>query len=336
VEIGEQVNTVTSFLDLSNIYGSDFKTMKKVRSFNGGRLKTSKRNILPMENGIYFSGDDRVNQTPFISIWYSIFFRNHNHLADKLAVINRHWDEEQIFQETRKINVAVYQKIIYEEWLPIFLGHNTIFEQAQYDPNLDASTANEFSAASFRFMHSFINSEFQLFDENMTSKSYNISDTITKSKMLENFYEEILRGFMAQKINLVGYSSEVLNKLFKGKNEIGLDLLSIDILRGRDHGIPPFTKYMKMCKLKSNVRVFDDLYPQISKMAITQLRQTYKSVFDVDLIVGGALENIVKNGTEDFPGFFGPTLACVIMEQFRRFKAGDAYFYSHLDQFSKG
>lgn len=341
VDIGEQANTVTSFLDHSNIYGSDFKTMKKVRSFNGGRLKTNIKNVLPLENGSYFSGDDRVNQTPFIAIWHSLFIRNHNHLADKLAVVNCQWDEERIFQEARKINIAIYQNIVYNEWLPIFLGKNSTkrYEDAKYDPNVDASAANEFSTAAFRFMHSFINTEFQVFDENLEAKSFNLSDTITKSKMLETYYDDILRGFMRQKINLDnGYTSEILNKLFKNKNEIGLDLLSIDILRGRDHGIPSYAKYLKMCKVKSKIKVFDDLYPQIPKMAVTQLRQTYKSVYDIDLIVGGALENIstAENETEEDSGFFGPTFQCLIAEQFYRLKTGDSFFFSHTQQFSEG
>jgi peroxidase len=336
VEIGQQVNTVTSFLDHSNIYGLDIKTMKKVRSFNGGRLKTNLKNVLPLENGAYFTGDDRVNQSPFIAIWHSIFLRSHNNFADQLAVINRHWDEERIFQEARKINIAVYQNIIYHEWLPLFIGKSNIFEKTEYDPNSDASTTNEFSSAVFRFMHSFISSEFKLYDENMNVKTFNLSDTITKSKMLENSYDDILRGLMKQKVNLVGYSSEILNKLFKNKHGIGLDLLSVDILRGRDHGIQSYTKYMKMCNVKSNIKVFNDLFPQISKMAITQLRQTYKSVFDIDLIVGGALENIAskENGTDS--GLLGPTFSCIMSEQFRRFITGDSYFYSHNKHFSKG
>lgn len=339
VEVGEQVNTVTSYLDQSNVYGSDIKTMKKIRSFNGGRLRTNLKNILPLENGTYFSGDDRVNQTPFIAIWHSLFVRNHNNLADKLAIINRHWDEERIFQEARKINIAIYQKIIYDEWLPLFLGTNSTkrFESIEYDPNSEGSTANEFSSGAFRFMHSFLNNEFELHDESMKVKSLNLSDTITKSKMLENYFDDIFRGLMRQKINIRGYSSEVLNKLFKNKNEVGLDLLSIDILRGRDHGIGSYTRYLKMCNIKSKVKVFDDLFPVIPKTAIVQLRQTYKSVFDIDLIVGGALEDIFKksNETAEDLGFFGPTFSCLIEKQFHQFKSGDFYFYSYNNHFTK-
>lgn len=178
IDIGEQANTVTSFLDHSTIYGSVHKTSLKVRSFNGGRLKTNNNNVLPMENGTYFSGDDRLNQTPFLAIWHSIFIRNHNMLADKLAIINSHWDEEKLFQEARRINIAIYQKIVYEEWLPVYLGKDyckkyglncdcksLYCEHHNYD--VDASAFNEFSAGGFRYFHSFINSKFELYNAGM-------------------------------------------------------------------------------------------------------------------------------------------------------------------------
>jgi peroxidase len=302
-------------------------------------LKTNLRNILHMENGNYFSGDERVVQTPFIAIWHSLFVRNHNNLADKLAVLNRHWDGNQVFNEARRINIAIYQKIVYSEWLPAFLGvqYAKRYENSSYDSNLDPSTLNEFSSAAFRFMHSFIGSEFEILNRNFDAVRVNVSDVISNAKLLENTFDGVLRGLMNQKININGYSSEVLNKLYKNDKDVGMDLLSIDILRGRDHGIAPYIKYRDLCNMKSNIKVFDDLKPYIPDEAITQLRKTYKSVLDIDLIVGGALENIFPNTTDDDSlGFFGPTSQCIIDEEFRRLKAGDSHFYSHEGNFEKG
>src|SRR5690606_13383130 len=43
----EQINQITSFIDGSNVYGSDAVRAAALRSFFGGQLKTSAGNLLP-------------------------------------------------------------------------------------------------------------------------------------------------------------------------------------------------------------------------------------------------------------------------------------------------
>lgn len=55
---------------------------------------------------------------------------------------------------------------------------------------------------------------------------------------------------------------------------------------------------------------------------IDRLKQAYKSVEDVDAIVGAILELPFGNS------MVGKTLHYVMAEQFRRYKFGDSFFYS--------
>lgn len=63
------------------------------------------------------------------------------------------------------------------------------------------------------------------------------------------------------------------------------------------------------------------------------MEKIYNKVGDIDLIVGTIAEYPLKDA------MVGPTLQCIIGEQFVRSKVGDRYFYDNRQQpkpFSKG
>lgn len=95
-----------------------------------------------------------------------LFARQHNMIARKLATLNPDWDDEELFQESRKIVAAQIQHITYNEFLPVVLGPHlmeklkmsprTAGYSATYDSTLDASIANSFAASAFRFGHTLL------------------------------------------------------------------------------------------------------------------------------------------------------------------------------------
>lgn len=112
------------------------------------------------------SGDARVNQNPQLALLQIVLLREHNRIADALAALNPHWDDETIFQEARRIAIAEHQYISYYEWLPIFIGlQNSLSNKIlyatpgfvnDYRSDVNPTVLNEHATAAFRYFHSLI------------------------------------------------------------------------------------------------------------------------------------------------------------------------------------
>ena len=85
------------------------------------------------------------------------------------------------------------------------------------------------------------------------------------------------------------FSSSVQENLRRGEGDLS-DLVSINIQRGRERGVPGYTKYrnLQLCGL-SNVKSFDDLknVADFDQDDLENLRKVYDNVHDIDLFVGG-------------------------------------------------
>lgn len=120
-------------------------------------------------------------------------------------------------------------------------------------------------------------------------------------------------------------SGELTNHLFQSPGGgFGMDLVSINIQRGRDHGLPSFTLWRQPCGLKP-IKDWDDLAEVMSVETAQRFRSLYEHVDDIDLYSGGLAEKPVKGG------IIGPTFACIIAQQFSNLKKGDRFWYENGD-----
>lgn len=134
----QQVNSITAFIDGSNIYGSDAATADSLRSHTGGQLIMSESDLMPEDaNGQYMSGDIRANENPGLTSMHTLWVREHNRIADELATQHPGWDDEKLYQEARKVNVAQMQAITYNEFLPALLGDNALPEYTGYKADVE-------------------------------------------------------------------------------------------------------------------------------------------------------------------------------------------------------
>ena len=115
------------------------------------------------------------------------------------------------------------------------------------------------------------------------------------------------------------FSEEVTNHLFQAKNgSFGLDLVALNIQRGRDHGLPGYNAFRELCGLK-RVEEFDYLQDFIPEKIVQRLRLIYDSVDDIDLFIGGVAEAPAPGG------LLGPTFRCIVGDQFARLQKGDRW-----------
>ena len=78
--------------------------------------------------------------------------------------------------------------------------------------------------------------------------------------------------------------------LLPGKShQFGMDLVALNIQRGRDHGLPGYNAYREVCGL-GRVDRFAALQDLIPAKLVARLQLIYAHVDDIDLFVGGISE----------------------------------------------
>ncbi|CAH3034753.1 unnamed protein product [Porites lobata] len=120
-------NDVTHWWDGSQLYGTDIRTNKKLRSFRKGKMKVGKDGWLPVnrKTGIDITGFSN-NWWIGLSLMHNIFTREHNAICDMLLKFHPDWSDQQLYDIARLINTATIQKIHTVEWTPAILNNSAL------------------------------------------------------------------------------------------------------------------------------------------------------------------------------------------------------------------
>ncbi|HEX3149285.1 MAG TPA: peroxidase family protein [Gemmataceae bacterium] len=320
----QQINNITAWLDGSMVYGSDATTAASLREFTGGRLKTSDGELLPIDSsGFFRAGDTRANENPELTSMQTLFVREHNRIADKIHHANPRLNDEQLYQRARAIVGGEIQAITYKEWLPNLLGPNALPAYRGYKTNVNASIANEFATASFRFGHSLLGNDIEFLgnDGLPVADEMPLADAFfNPSVVKDNGIDPVLKYLASDPSSEVDTKvvDGVRNFLFGPPGAGGLDLASLNIQRGRDHGLADYNTVRAFYGLPK-IHNFGDI---THDSALGQkLHDLYGSVDNVDLWVGGLAEDHVPGAS------VGPTLKAVMTDQFVRLRDGDRFWY---------
>ncbi|KAK6627574.1 hypothetical protein RUM44_010052 [Polyplax serrata] len=357
VQPREQINQLTAYIDASQVYGFSTDVANVLRNFTNdyGRLREGfpypgGKPMLPFaenhpndcrrdpgesEIECFLAGDIRSNEQLGLLAMHTIWFREHNRIAAELRALNTHWDGDTIYYEARKIVGAQMQHITYTHWLPLAIGEKgmeMLGEYTGYNADVSPGISNVFATAALRFGHSLINpvlerlnSSFQTIPQGnlLLQKAFFSPWRI----MDEGGVDPLLRGLFTAPAKLKtprqNLNSELTEHLFEFAHAVALDLAAINIQRGRDHALPEYNAFRKFCNL-TVAETFDDLRGEISSQSVRdELKELYGHPGNIDVWVGGILEDQVDGAK------VGPTFRCLLVEQFKRLREGDRFWYEN-------
>lgn len=314
----------------------------------------------------FVAGDTRVLENPTLSSYHTMFARLHNICVDELTKQNPNWKADRVFEEARLIVMSAIKQINYSEHLPVLIGPGQVkmidelkvskahrrpgrtrFAKDSVGP-AGGSRANgihkppaddnpqirqEFLVAAYRFGHAMV-------PEKLVSANGRLS-VDNSLDLKDNYFDPdlvhragpggCLRGAMAQRANMVSgsYADATQNNLFKPNNfRHGVDLLSINLARGREHGVGSYNNVRNFCMQHQKFGKFYRGTMPAMMQGWQQIVNLYDSPQDIDLYVGILNE-------QHMPGAqVGPTAGCIIAEQFLALKKGDRFWHENAGVFS--
>ncbi|XP_015219225.2 eosinophil peroxidase-like isoform X1 [Lepisosteus oculatus] len=370
--VRQQINALTAFLDVGQVYGSEESLAKTLRNLTNdlGLLAVNQeftdngRELLPFktmsinmcatrrkvtqnnslqEIPCFVAGDVRVDENIGLTSVHTLFVREHNRLARALSKLNPHWSGEEIYQVARKIMGGYHQVMTLRDFLPHIVGPDTMARllpaYTGYDEGIDASIANVFATAAFRFAHLMLQPFMFRLDENYKEHPQFPSVLLHNAMftpwrvVFEGGIDPLIRGLAGRpaKLNTQEHMmhDELRERLFQLTSRLALDLGSLNMQRGRDHGLPGYNAWRRFCGLSDPKNAKQLAGVLNNKDLADRLLELYGTPENIDVWLGGVSEPFVKGGR------VGPLFACLIGTQFQKIRNGDRLWWERPEVFTR-
>uniref|UniRef100_A0A8C9NCJ5 Thyroid peroxidase n=1 Tax=Serinus canaria TaxID=9135 RepID=A0A8C9NCJ5_SERCA len=359
----QQINGLTSFLDASTVYGSTPAVENKLRNLTSkeGLLRVNlkyhdnHREYLPFTDQIpspcaqdssasagervecFLAGDSRSSEVTSLAAMHTLWLREHNRLARALKRINGHWSAETVYQETRKIVGALHQIITLRDYIPKIIGPDAFNQYiglyTGYDPTINPTVSNVFATAAFRFGHATIQPivrrlNAQYLDDPELPNLHLHQVFFSPWRLIkEGGLDPLIRGLLAHPAKLQVQdqllNEELTEKLFVLSNNGSLDLSSLNLQRGRDHGLPGYNEWREFCGLPK-LETHTDLNTVTTNPNVTEkIMELYHNPNNIDVWLGGLMEDFLPGART------GPLFACIIGKQMKALRDGDRFWWEN-------
>ncbi|KAM6976380.1 eosinophil peroxidase [Tautogolabrus adspersus] len=367
-----QINALTAFLDLGQVYGSEQNLAMNLRNLSSSdgllrvntEFRDNGRELLPFhtlqanmcatrgrvtnntnarEVPCFLAGDVRVDENIALTSIHTMFMREHNRLARQLKRLNPGWDSETLYQEARKIMGAYTQVFVFRDYLPHIVGDRAMATKLGrypgYNPNVDPSITNVFATAAYRFAHLAIQPVLSRLDANYREHPQFRSVPLFQAfftpwrVIFEGGIDPLLRGLVGRPAKLGTQDHMMVDalreRLFQFVMHLALDLGSLNMERGRDHGLPGYNAWRRFCGLSAPTNRAQLAQVMNNSVLANRMLQLYGTPENIDVWLGGVAEPFVRGGR------VGPLFSCLIAEQFKRIRQGDRLWYQNPGVFTK-
>ncbi|MCA9554329.1 MAG: hypothetical protein KC933_30115 [Myxococcales bacterium] len=275
----------------------------------------------------FAAGDVRANEVATLTALHTLFMREHNRIADQFKTLFPFATGDDIYLAARLMVGAEIQAITYHEFLPVLVGAEAMPPYQGYDANVNPGIENAFSTAGYRVGHTMLSPVIERIgaDGNPDPAGHLPlrQAFFNPSEVAAHGIDSMLRGLAAGRAQEIDAMvvDDVRNFLFGPPGAGGFDLASLNMQRGRDHGLPSYNQ-ARVDYGFAAAQGFADITTNPAVQA--KLAQAYASVNDIDLWVGGLAEDHAPGAA------VGPLFQAIIVDQFTRLRDGDRFWYQSV------
>jgi len=254
--------------------------------------------------------------------------REHNRLARQLFQANPDWNDEILFQEARRRVIAYLQHFYETEYIPMLLGEPNLNPYPGYDSQINPGVNALFNEVALRYGHTQVN--------NVTWRLNNDGTHAAGGDILlrDVFFDPTLIVDGGCSVIFFGLNAKVHNSpevnivddlkefVFSHVPNMNIDLLSTNMRRGREMGLPPFGAAKAMYGL--TVFTHWDNFTEWG----TQLTKAYNTTDPsfCDPWLCGILDGPFPTSAA-YGGELGELNHVVVQQQFEKFRNGDRFWY---------
>ncbi|MFE0381752.1 peroxidase family protein [Streptomyces inhibens] len=316
-------NTASHWWDGSEVYGNDRQLAMSLREPDGGAALRLEEGHLPLgPNGLPLTG---FNESWWLglSVMQTLFAREHNAVCEELRQAYPHMDQDRVYHTARLVVSALIAKIHTIDWTPAILATEALeialttnwqgppknwltqlgmwLIEAQALTGIPGSLPDQYDVpysltedfVTVYRMHPLIPDDFEIVDHRFGHRI----DTLGFRDVQGAAAEPLMRKTgLANSLYSLGIANPGAIKLhnfpralqeFERDGEV-IDLSVVDLVRTRRRGVPRYNDFRSGLH-KSRIRRFEDV--SSDKETVARLKDVYRSVDDIDTMVGLFAEN---------------------------------------------